>query len=196
MDTAEYKIYEAFKNEKALKNISRDDSLNKLFEFSAKANAFIYDDDALGYSHFVSDTKGLGVDKTFIVENKNHQRLFFMKIDGVLFSKKSKCDCALLFGKEIDFIEFKTNAVNKTDDTREAHYAKIYNQLKITIDTFEKSYHTVGMIFREVFPKIQAYGVFNPTVPHNPSTEKFLSAKFALETKVKLHFTNKRRIDE
>lgn len=185
-----YRFNHAFKDEKAIKGLSVDEFIEKVFLHLKRSSIYIYDDENQGFSHFVADTGGLGREKTFMIENRNHRDVFLMKIDGVLFQKKSKCDCAIIWGGEMDFIEFKTKASNKNDDTMEAHYNKIYKQLKLTIEYFETSFRKVGLSFRNQFSRILAYGVFNPTVPTSSATEKILAARFAKEVKVKLMFTN------
>ena len=185
---------EVFSDEKSIKNLKEGEYLYVLFEASKKSTLFIYDDERKGYSRFVKDTNGLGRDKTFCMRNPNHRDVFLFKIDGVLFPKQSKCDCAVIFGDQMAFIEFKTKAANKSEDTMEAHYSKIYNQLKITINAFESGYSRIGRNFRGFFSQIMAYGVFNPTVPANNATEKILIARFAKEVKMALSFSNTRTL--
>ena len=101
-------LKEAFNNEEKIRIIETDeDYLNELFEHSQKAQLFVYDDEDAGYSRFVSDTNGLGRDKTISIDNSNHKDVFLMRIDGMLFQGMSKCDCALLSQKDMFFIELK-----------------------------------------------------------------------------------------
>lgn len=171
------------------------DYFNLLFELSQRATIFVYDDDKLEYCHCVNDTRGLGADKTLIIDNTNHRDVFLMRIDGVLFSSNSKCDCALLFNKNMDFVEFKSKASNKTEASQEYQYKKSYDQLKITIETFDQLFSNIQDDLRNHFEKIHAIAVFNPTVPKNLAYEKKLSAQFASEVKLKLFFTNKLKIE-
>ena len=78
-----------------------------------------------------------------------------MRIDGVLFDRRSKCDCAVLFGREMDFIEFKTNAGNKTEVSMDAQYSKSYSQLLLSVKEFDKRYDGMDASFRDRFEVIQ-----------------------------------------
>ena len=187
----ELSLKKAFNEEEKIRIIDSDeDYLNELFEHSQKSQLFIYDDEDAGYSRFVSDTNGLGRDKTISIDNSNHRDVFLMRIDGMLFSGMSKCDCALLSEKEMFFIELKTNAANKTDISREDRYEKCISQLKQTIKKFDDHYRAINEDFRKKKKRFVALAVFNPTVPRNNASEKALCASFLKEIKMRLCFTN------
>ena len=189
-------LKEAFNNEEKIRIIETDeDYLNELFEHSQKAQLFVYDDEDAGYSRFVSDTNGLGRDKTISIDNSNHKDVFLMRIDGMLFQGMSKCDCALLSQKDMFFIEFKTNASNKNEESRVAQYTKCYKQLKQTIGEFDKHYKAINENFRKKKDHYLALAVFNPTVPRDNAFEKSLRAMFAREVRMKLCFTSSCKID-
>lgn len=163
---------------------------SELFEQSTKSSLFICDDVVKGYSIFIPNTRGFGLDKTFMIQNPNHKELTLMRIDGVLFPGKSKCDCAIIYDSEFDFIELKTYSANASKESIENQYKKSYNQLRLTIGYFIDSYKATNKSFRDLFKIIQAYSVFNPTVPYDNASQKLLSAKFAREVKIRLNFIN------
>lgn len=193
---SELNLKEAFKDIEVIRGITKDeDYLNILFEHSRRSQIFICDSKEKGYSCVVYDTAGLGRDKTFIIDNDNHRDVYLMRIDGVLFSKKSKCDCAFIASNEMVFIEFKSDAINRLDKSLKAQYEKCYKQLKTTVLEFDERYKSIGQAFRSKFENIAAYAVFNPTVPSNNAFAKILSARFAKELKMKLCFASSKRID-
>lgn len=167
---------------------------SKVFDTSSKSQLFVIDDATKGYSCFIADTKGYGSNRSFIIHNSGHKDIHLMRIDGVLFERMSKCDCALLFDNEFDFVELKTNAANKSTESMEYNYSNSYNQLKITIQEFDRRFENSNKSFRDLFDTILAYSVFNPTVPRDNATQKRLSALFSREMRIKLHFTNNKEI--
>lgn len=192
---ASLNLKEAFSGESAFEKIEvEEDYLTELFEQTDRSSVFVCDDENRGFSCFVNDTNGIGRDRVFFIKNVNHRIVFLMRIDGVLFDRRSKCDCAVLFGREMDFIEFKTNAGNKTEVSMDAQYSKSYSQLLLSVKEFDKRYDGMDASFRDRFEVIQAYAVFNPTVPNSNASQKRLAAQFAKETKIKLSFTNSKSI--
>lgn len=167
-----------------------NDYFTELFDYSSRALLFVYDNSDKGFSVFVSDTNGLGRDKTFIVKNPNRKDVFLMHIDGVLFKKDSKCDCALLTDSAFLFIEFKSEAANRIKDGREECYKKSYSQLLATVQEFILRFQSIGVKFLSQFTDVGAFAVFNPTVPKTLSTEQILSTRFLRLTGMKLHFNN------
>lgn len=183
-------LKEAFADNQKFQAVdSEQDYLNELFEHTDRGTVFIHDDDKVGYSTFVNDTKGLGADKTFRINNAYHKDLFLWHIDGVLYSKGSKCDCAFLTDNQISFVEFKSNADNNTEAAIKDNYDKARRQLSITYQDIDKRCKNVGVELRKVI-KLEAYAVFNRTVPKNNAHQKAQSAKFLSDNKFKLHFEN------
>lgn len=188
-------LHAAFGAESAVKKVLSDEDLFvELFEHSQRSSLFIFDDEIVGYSRYVDNTKGLGKDKTFFIENPNHKEVFLMRIDGVLFPGMSKCDCAVLYDNVILFVEFKTKAANKTEEAREYQYNKCYNQLKDTIQEFETRFLEIRDSLRGRFSSIEAIAVFNPTVPRDDATQKALRARFLIELRLKLSFLSKKEL--
>lgn len=177
-----------------LSPIIGDHKPEEVFESSIRSILFVCDDESKGYCCFLLDTSGFGADKTFIIDNPAHKEIVLMRIDGVLFMGKSKCDCAILFDNECDFVELKTYAANRSEESMDVQYMKSYNQLKLTVLEFESLFDAKNQSFRSLFERMQAYAVFNPTVPKDNATQKKLSAQFAKDVKMKLNYTNVKKI--
>lgn len=185
------KLKEAFDDNHKFQNVACDsDYLTSLFEWTQRGTVFVYDDMDKGYSTFVNDTKGLGTDKTFKINNQSHKDLFLWHIDGVLYKKDSKCDCAFLTDTYIGFVEFKANAANNTDSAIIANYDKAKTQLKLTIKDVGDRCKKVGVDIVDTM-EVEAYAVFNRTVPAHNAYQKKLAAQFLLETEgIPLYFKN------
>lgn len=186
------RLREAFANIQKFSECNSDeDLLNELFEHSNKGTLFVHDDADKGHSVYVQDTKGLGRDKVFEAKNTKHRDVFLFHIDGVLFSKDSKCDCAVLTEKEMNFIEFKANAENNTPEAIETNYQKASDQLLQTINEVSQRCQTEGIELTDMVTTA-AFAVFNRTVPRNDALRKKISAKFLRDTgTIKLQFANK-----
>lgn len=184
------RLKEAFSEFELFQRISKDeDWLDILFEGDTRGQLFVYDDAEAGHVVYVNDTKGLGRDKVFELVNKTHKDVFLWHIDGVIYEKTSKCDCAIITTDELDFIEFKTNASNSSQEAIYDNYHKASEQLqKIVMDVKERCFKT-GIKLTSVIP-VEAHAVFNPTVPSDNAMKKNISAKFLVRTGIKLRFDN------
>ncbi len=185
------KLKEAFDDQQKFQIVAcNDDFLAELFEWTNRGRIFIHDDAEAGHSIFVTDTSGLGADKTFAVGNTRHKDLFLWHIDGVLYKKDSKCDCAFITDDYIGFVEFKANAANNSEAARRENCRKAVSQLKLTIDDVFERCHKVGVdVISDIM--VEAYAVFNRSVPKDTATQKNLAARFLLETDgIPLHFQN------
>lgn len=168
--------------------------LSELFEWTTRGVVFIHDDDPAGHSVLVTDTRGLGGDKTFRVGNPGHRDLFLWHIDGVMYRKGSKCDCAFLADDRLGFVEFKTNAANNTEDAIRENYEKAMSQLLLTIADVTGRCDNVGVDLMNV-AEVEAYAVFNPTVPRHNAYQKKLAAEFLMTTDgIPLYFENSTEI--
>lgn len=188
------RLKESFSEFELFQRISKDeDWLDKLFECETRGQLFVYDDAEAGHVVYVNDTKGLGRDKVFELVNKNHKDVFLWHIDGVIYEKTSKCDCAVITTDEMEFIEFKTNAFNSSQEAIFDNYHKASEQLqKIVMDVKERC-SKVGVKLTSVIP-VEAHAVFNPTVPSDNAMKKNISAKFLVRTGVKLRFDNMKEL--
>ena len=173
---------------------NNDDFLNELFENDNRGTIYVCDCEDLGHSKFIIDTKGIGNNKIFTITNPLHQDVFLWHIDGVVFAKNEKCDCAVLTNKELFFIEFKTNAVLKSNESREENHRKACNQLLNTISEVQTRCQNVGVDLLKTVA-IEAYAVFNNTIPRCSATQKRYSAYFLSKSRgIKLKFDNSKKL--
>lgn len=188
------RLKEAFSEFELFQRISKDeDWLDVLFECDTRGQLFVYDDAGVGHVVYVNDTKGLGRDKVFGLVNKNHKDVFLWHIDGVIYEKTSKCDCAVITTDEMEFIEFKTNASNNSDEAIFDNYHKASEQLQKIVKDVKERCSKVGVKLTSVIP-VEAHAVFNPTVPADNAMKKNISAKFLVRTGVKLRFDNMKEL--
>ena len=184
------RLKEAFGEFDLFQHISKDEEwLDILFECDTRGQLFVYDDADVGHVVYVNDTKGLGRDKVFGLVNKTHKDVFLWHIDGVIYEKTSKCDCAVITSDEMEFIEFKTNASNNSDEAIFDNYHKASDQLQKIVKDVKERCSKVGVKLTSVIP-VEAHAVFNPTVPADNAMKKNISAKFLVRTGVKLCFDN------
>lgn len=184
------RLKEAFGEFDLFQHISKDEEwLDILFECDNRGQLFVYDDADVGHVVYVNDTKGLGRDKVFGLVNKTHKDVFLWHIDGVIYEKTSKCDCAVITTDEMEFIEFKTNASNNSDEAIFDNYHKASDQLQKIVEDVKERCSKVGVKLTSVIP-VEAHAVFNPTVPADNAMKKNISAKFLVRTGVKLRFGN------
>lgn len=184
------RLKEAFGEFNLFQHISKDEEwLDILFECDNRGQLFVYDDADVGHVVYVNETKGLGRDKVFGLVNKTHKDVFLWHIDGVIYEKTSKCDCAVITTDEMEFIEFKTNASNNSDEAIFDNYHKASDQLQKIVKDVKERCSKVGVKLTSVIP-VEAHAVFNPTVPADNAMKKNISAKFLVRTGVKLRFDN------
>lgn len=188
------KLKEAFGELEVFQRISNDeDWLDVLFECETRGKLFVYDDAEKGHVVYVKDTKGLGRDKVFELVNDSHKEVFLWHIDGVVYKKSTKCDCAVITTDEMEFIEFKTNASNGSPEAIDENYHKASEQLQTIVMDVKDRCARVGVKLTSVTP-VQAHAVFNPTVPSDNALKKNISAKFLVRTGIKLCFDNKKAL--
>ena len=186
-------LKEAFGEIELFQRISKDeDWLDKLFECDSRGQLFVYDAE-VGHVVYVNDTKGLGRDKVYGLVNKNHKDVFLWHIDGVIYEKTSKCDCAVITTDEMEFIEFKTNASNNTQEAISDNYHKASEQLQKIVTDVKDRCSKVGVKLTSVIP-VEAHAVFNPTVPSDNAMKKSISARFLVRTGIKLSFDNMKEL--
>lgn len=174
---------------------SEQDYLVALFETEKRGTIWITDDATVGHSIFVTDTNGVNKDKLLKVLNPNIKSLFLWHIDGVMFAKYSKCDCALLHERLMHLIEFKANAKNASDDSIQANYEKASEQLALTFEKFEELYNNQGQNIYTIFDDIDALIVFDKMVPQDDAFQKNIISKFSKRTLLNLSFGNELKIE-
>lgn len=161
-----------------------------LFEGNDGHIIWITDDEIAGHSIFVSDTNGVNKDKLLQISNKNRKSLFLWHIDGVMFDRYSKCDCALLHDRLMHMIEFKANANNASDDSIQTNYEKAKKQITMTFQTFRDLYARKNFDLWDIFEDIDAMIVFNKTVPQDLAYQKSIQKQVADDIDVSLTFGN------
>lgn len=174
---------------------SEQDYLVALFETETRGTIWITDDAVVGHSIFVTDTNGVNKDKLLKVLNPNIKTLFLWHIDGVMFAKYSKCDCALLHERLMHLVEFKANAKNASDDSIQANYEKASEQLALTFEKFQELYDNHGQDIFSIFDDIDALIVFDKTVPQDDAYQKNIISKFSRRTLLTLSFGNELKIE-
>jgi|GEM_PF-1903115 len=188
------KLKEAFKGTLFDEVENDTDYIKCLFEHGNSAQLFACDSNEKGYSTFISDTSGVGKDKCFIVRNNKHIDVFLWRIDGVLYGKDTKCDCAILTSTQLDFVEFKTNAANSSSEAIRQNYEKACDQLSSTIKDVKRKCGGVNILI-EKERSLKAFAVFNRTVPRITAYENNLKRKFLKENKIRLSFENEVNIE-
>lgn len=184
------RLKEAFEDIQKFQTVQSDaDLLTELFEWTNRGLVFIHDDEYKGHSVFITDTKGLGADKIFRIDNAHHKEIFLWHIDGVLYSKGSKCDCAFIAEGHLGFVEFKSNAANNTGEAVKDNYEKAGSQLTLTFQDVKKRCNNVNVDILSG-KLVEAYAVFNRTVPRNNAHQKKVSAQFLKDNDIPLYFRN------
>lgn len=120
-----------------------------LYMEESDKNEHIVDSESQKISGFVSPSFGSQEDKAnkfFAVENSGACQYALLKIDNGLIQTENtrKCDCAIVNGKEMCFIEFKANATSLVRKTIVGNYLKAIDQLSTTIRIFNNYYTTIG----------------------------------------------------
>ncbi len=174
---------------------AEQDYLVALFETETRGTIWITDDAIVGHSVFVTDTNGVNKDKLLKVLNPNIKTLFLWHIDGVMFAKYSKCDCALLHERLMHLIEFKANARNTSDDSIQANYEKASEQLALTFEKFMELYNSHGIDLFNILDDIDAMIVFNRTIPQDDAYQKNIISRFSKRTSLNLSFGNELKIE-
>ena len=189
------KIKEAFAGNQTFQRVVVDDDLlTELFECGNRGTLFVYDDLEVGHCVYVQDTMGLGRDRVFTISNSAHKDVFLWHIDGVLYKKNSKCDCAVLDERSFNLVEFKANAANESQKAIEENYQGASNQLLLTLKDITNRCNSVGIDIKDVV-NVEAYAVFNRTIPRDDALRKRIAASFLFESKgVKLHFENSKKL--
>lgn len=169
---------------------SDDDRLQFLFSETTHANVWVTDDDQVGYSIFVFDTNGVNKDKLLFVINPQSYTIFLWPIDGKMFKKLSKCDCALISDDKLHLVEFKANVVSTNLQTIGEHYDKASEQLSLTLQYLTETFGNLGVDIFDVFNDIDAQIVFDRQIPQDNAYQKKVSSKFNKDNLVVLTFGN------
>lgn len=173
---------------------AEDDYLKVLFEWTDRGSIFIHDDAMAGHSIFLTNSSGIGLDKFFTLLNPNHRDMFLWHIDGVMYKKGSKCDCAFMVDDYVGFVEFKANAAQDSQQAIVSNYDKAKSQLVLTIKDVLRRCEAIGVDMLSIV-RVKAFAVFNRAVPRNNAYQKKVSAEFLLETNgLPLFFANSEKL--
>lgn len=174
---------------------SDDERIKKFFSETTHSQVWVTDDDSVGYCVFVYDTNGINKDKLLAVANKKSQPIFLWSIDGKMFNKLSKCDCALISDKQLHLVEFKANVVSDNLETIGDHYDKASRQLSLTFKYIKDAYNDLRIddVF-EVFSDVDAQIVFDRQIPQNNAYQKKVVSRFSKDNSIVLTFGNEMEI--
>lgn len=167
------------------------DFLTELFEVENQGLVFVWDDKSKEHSTYVSDTKGIGSNRILKVINKNHVDTFLWHIDGVMFKRGTKCDCALLNNSILCFVEFKSEAKNNSAAQASFEYEKAEAQVETILTDLLSRCASAGFDITKLIT-IKGMAVFNRTVPRYNASQKAAVRKFekAFNNKFKFEFEN------
>lgn len=143
----------------------------------------VVDVNELGTSYFVTDKIGQEEDnneKYFEVINKFEKYFALLQIDNGIIKtcETKKCDCAIVDGNNLCFIEFKANATSTKTNQVNKNYCKAMKQLSTTISIFKS-----GLLLLEkdlyTLRKVEAYVCFRHGYPRRTSSEMNYRVDFA-----------------
>lgn len=170
--------------------LTDDERIQFLFQETTHAHVWVTDDDLSGYSIFVFDTNGVNKDKLLYVTNPAAHAVFLWAIDGKMFKKLSKCDCAIISDNILHLVEFKANVESENLQTIREHYDKASNQLSLTLQYLSEACEKIGGNIFETFKDIDAQIVFDRQIPQDNAYQKSLSSKFNKANHIVLTFGN------
>jgi len=167
-----------------------DERLEVLFSETTHAHVWVTDDDQVGHSIFVFNTNGVNKDKLLCITNPLSHSVFLWAIDGKMFAKLSKCDCALVSDSNLHLIEFKANVVSENLLTIGEHYDKATEQLSLTLQNLTKAYGNMGYDIFDIFEDVDAQIVFDRQIPQDNAYQKIVSRRFNKDNQIVLAFGN------
>lgn len=167
-----------------------DERIQLLFDETTHAQVWVTDDDQSGYSVFVFNTNGVNKDKLLYITNRASRSIFLWAIDGKMFKKLSKCDCALISDKILHLVEFKANVESENLLTIDEHYDKASEQLSLTIKYITEAYENLDTDIFDIFSDIDAKIVFDKQIPQDNAYQKKVSSRFNKENLIVLTFGN------
>jgi len=177
--------------ESLLTNLETEESFYAaVFDETMRHVIFVTDDPQLKHCVYIQETKGADTNKLLTVNNSSQKPLYLWRIDGVMFSKFSKCDCALFQDKKLRFVEFKANAISEFQGTIQANCEKASEQLSLTYKMFGEKYSEAGKSLKDLFNDIEAVIVLNKTIPRDDAYHKKLKATFVKQNRIKLNIEN------
>lgn len=156
-----------------------NDLFDELFETTNRGLVFDWDDKSQSHSVFIDNSRGIGADRILKVNNPRHEDLFLWHIDGVMYQRGTKCDCALLNTSSLCFVEFKSEAQNNTPMQAQNEYLKASSQIEVVLNDLVHRAEHEAIDLHNI--NIRAIAVFNKTVSRNNASQKFIKRKFQKE---------------
>ena len=169
------------------------ESWGGLFEETRRGLVWVTDDDVKGHCVYVYDTSGVNKNKLLEIEQNSGTILLLWHIDGAMFKKRSKGDCALIQNRFLHLVEFKANVVTSSEESIEEHYEKAAEQLINSYNLINDLYKRINIESKDIFDSVDAMIVFNPTIPRRNPTQQSFQEKFRQEHKMILYMGNKRK---
>lgn len=166
-----------------------------LFEETQRGRIWVTDDASVNHCVFVLDTKGIDKNKLLEVTQTTRAVLLLWHIDGAMFKKFSKGDCALIQNKKLHLIEFKANVTSDNDLTIKEHYEKAASQILGAYEIITRMYKNVNLKIEDIFSDVDAMIVFNPLVPRINATQQSFKAKFIADNHMFIGLGNKLELD-
>lgn len=166
------------------------------FIIESTTNEHIVDSQEMKICGFVSKTFGLEEEyseKYFSVENPSSKPFSLVQIDNAIIkmtAETKKCDCLIVNGRNICFIEFKTNARSTKKTTINKNYKAAVGQIEATIDIFNKYYKTINTEITSIKGKeVKAFICLRKGYPRTTSTQINYQDDFAQKNKgIPLYF--------
>lgn len=172
-------------------SLSSQEVVNHILE--STKDEHIVDSESQRISGFVSATFGQAEyvsRKYFIVENPTASPYALLQVDNGLVKSHDvrKCDCIIVNDVYIGFIEFKANATSECDVTVKKNCWKAMEQLKATIDTFNRCYKLQGKDIKSCRPSVEAFICFRQDYPKVTSSQINYRVRFKEENGISLSF--------
>lgn len=160
-------------------------------------NEHIVDSESQRISGFVSATFGQYEDaaqKYFLVENPTAMPFALLQVDNGLIKSHDvrKCDCIIVNDTYIGFIEFKANATSDCNLTVKKNCWKAMEQLKATIEVFNRCYKPQGKTIQSYRSKVEAFICFRSGYPKTKSSQINYRVRFKEENGIPLSFDGKK----
>lgn len=168
-------------------------NVGECLTYSSEIVAYISDDEQSGKSHFV-DNSGEH-DKCLKVVNLQKREYSLLSIDHCLVNDREGgiADCGVFDDRTFWMVEFKSNALGKTDMAVSETYRKAISQIKETIKLFTDKMKEADVDFVEA-SDLHCDIVTAQSFPKLTALEQNLSIEFAMDNNG-IHLIFSRTID-
>lgn len=176
-------------------SLSSQDVVNYIQE--SNKDEHIVDSESQRISGFVTATFGQYEDaaqKYFSVENPTAVPFALLQVDNGLIKSHDvkKCDCIIVNDAYIGFIEFKANANSDCNMTMKKHCWKAMEQLKATIEVFNRRYIPQGKNIKSYRSNVEAFICFRQGYPKTKSSQINYRVRFKNDNGIPLSFDRKK----